>query len=111
MYREQIQLGQGVRLLFLNSCVGATLNSIHVIHQHACRRLLFACSLTLSIMSISINGSILEGGGQILRNSVALAALLGKPISIHKIRNGRKPPGLKNQHRTGSFLPFFIILN
>ncbi|KAJ3728887.1 RTC domain-containing 1 [Lentinula raphanica] len=52
-------------------------------------------------MSISINGSVMEGGGQILRNSVALSSLLGKPISIHNIRNGRKPPGLKNQHRTG----------
>ncbi|KAE9407102.1 RNA 3'-terminal phosphate cyclase [Gymnopus androsaceus JB14] len=53
------------------------------------------------VKSLSINGSVLEGGGQILRNTISFSALSGKPVSICKIRNGRKPPGLKNQHRTG----------
>jgi len=50
---------------------------------------------------INIDGSIMEGGGQILRMSVCLAALLRKPIRIQGIRAGRSSPGLKSQHLTG----------
>ena len=48
-----------------------------------------------------IDGGVLEGGGQILRQSVAIAALLSKPLSIQKIRHNRKPPGLRKQHAAG----------
>lgn len=47
---------------------------------------------------IEINGSTGEGGGQILRTSITLAAVLGKSIRISKIRAGRKEPGLRPQH-------------
>lgn len=34
-------------------------------------------------------GSLLEGGGQILRNATALAAITGQPIQVSKIRAGK----------------------
>lgn len=49
---------------------------------------------------ITIRGDMLEGGGQILRLSTALAALIGEPIRVVKVRGKRKPPGLRRQHMT-----------
>ena len=49
---------------------------------------------------ITIDGSYGEGGGQILRTSLALSLVTGQPFSIHNIRAGRKKPGLMRQHLT-----------
>lgn len=49
---------------------------------------------------LAIDGAIGEGGGQILRTSLTLSALLGKPVKITNIRAGRQQPGLKRQHLT-----------
>ena len=48
-----------------------------------------------------LDGSTLEGGGQIVRNAVALAALTGRSIEVTNVRANRSPPGLKAQHATG----------
>lgn len=48
--------------------------------------------------AITIDGRYGEGGGQILRTSLALASLLKSPVEIHHIRAGRKRPGLRPQH-------------
>jgi RNA 3'-terminal phosphate cyclase (ATP) len=49
---------------------------------------------------LTIDGSQGEGGGQILRTSLALALVTGQPFRIERIRAGRKKPGLLRQHRT-----------
>jgi len=49
---------------------------------------------------ITIDGSMGEGGGQVLRTSVALSMTTGKPFRIINIRAGRKKGGLLRQHLT-----------
>ncbi|MCZ6796182.1 MAG: RNA 3'-terminal phosphate cyclase [Planctomycetota bacterium] len=47
-----------------------------------------------------VDGSLGEGGGQILRTSVALSMVTGTPFRIERIRAHRTKPGLKRQHLT-----------
>ena len=47
-----------------------------------------------------IDGAHGEGGGQILRTGLALAALLGRSVQFTRIRAGRRRPGLAAQHLT-----------
>jgi RNA 3'-terminal phosphate cyclase (ATP) len=47
---------------------------------------------------IHIDGAAGEGGGQVLRTSLALALITGRPIAIRNIRAGRAKPGLRRQH-------------
>lgn len=49
---------------------------------------------------ITIDGSSGEGGGQILRTSLALALVTGKAFSMDRIRANRSNPGLQRQHLT-----------
>lgn len=49
---------------------------------------------------LTIDGAQGEGGGQILRSSVALALVLGRPVRIERVRAGRRRPGLLRQHLT-----------
>ncbi len=48
--------------------------------------------------SLTIDGSEGEGGGQILRTSLALAAITGRPFRVENIRARRRKPGLLRQH-------------
>jgi RNA 3'-terminal phosphate cyclase (ATP) len=49
---------------------------------------------------VTIDGAAGEGGGQILRTSLALSLVTGRPFRIEGIRAGRKKPGLLRQHLT-----------
>ena len=47
---------------------------------------------------IEIDASFGEGGGQIVRSSIALAACTGTPLMLRNIRARRSKPGLRAQH-------------
>lgn len=47
---------------------------------------------------IVIDGSMGEGGGQIVRSALSLSLLTGKPFTITNIRAARSIPGLRAQH-------------
>src|SRR5437588_2599253 len=48
--------------------------------------------------TVEIDGSFGEGGGQILRSSLALSLLTGRPFRLRRIRANRSKPGLQPQH-------------
>lgn len=49
---------------------------------------------------LKIDGCYGEGGGQLLRTTVALAAITGTEITITNVRARRANPGLAVQHLT-----------
>jgi RNA 3'-terminal phosphate cyclase (ATP) len=49
-------------------------------------------------MTVRLDGSRGEGGGQILRTALTLSAWLNAPFELTRIRAGRERPGLRAQH-------------
>lgn len=47
---------------------------------------------------IEIDGALGEGGGQVLRTSLALSLITGKPFHLRNVRARRSKPGLQAQH-------------
>jgi RNA 3'-terminal phosphate cyclase (ATP) len=47
---------------------------------------------------IQIDGSYGEGGGQIIRTALSLAAITGQPVEVNNVRANRSKPGLQAQH-------------
>ncbi len=49
---------------------------------------------------VEIDGAMGEGGGQVLRTALSLAAVTGRAVRVRRIRANRKKPGLMRQHLT-----------
>jgi len=47
---------------------------------------------------VLVDGSLGEGGGQILRQSLLYSVISGRSLRMEKIRHNRKRPGLRRQH-------------
>ncbi len=47
---------------------------------------------------IEVDGSLGEGGGQVLRTALTLSVMTGQPVHISRIRARRPKPGLQPQH-------------
>jgi RNA 3'-terminal phosphate cyclase (ATP) len=52
----------------------------------------------MSDAMLELDGSFGEGGGQILRTSLALSLLTGRPFHLRHVRARRSKPGLQPQH-------------
>jgi RNA 3'-terminal phosphate cyclase (ATP) len=52
----------------------------------------------MSTSIIELDGAFGEGGGQILRTSLALSLLTGRAFHLRNVRAGRSKPGLQPQH-------------
>src|SRR4051794_6451059 len=50
---------------------------------------------------LELDGSTGEGGGQILRTSLALSLVTGRRFRLRNIRAGRRKAGLQPQHLAG----------
>src|ERR1044072_8350398 len=57
-------------------------------------------SCLLALLMLSIDGSYGEGGGQIIRTSLALSLITGVPFRVFNVRARRDRPGLQRQHLT-----------
>jgi RNA 3'-terminal phosphate cyclase (ATP) len=60
----------------------------------------FNCRCGMRRNMLTIDGSYGEGGGQILRSALTLAAMTRRPVHITRIRGNRPRPGLAAQHLT-----------
>jgi len=49
---------------------------------------------------IEIDGSLHEGGGQMIRSSLALSLILNKEFRMSGVRKNRPNPGINNQLRS-----------
>lgn len=58
----------------------------------------FAMTSNAPQRRIAINGSLGEGGGQVLRTSLSLALMTGRSFTMTNIRQRRAKPGLMPQH-------------
>src|SRR5207248_3641965 len=52
----------------------------------------------MSSATVELDGSQGEGGGQILRSSLALSLLTGRAFHLRNVRARREKPGLRPQH-------------
>ncbi|HEY9423046.1 MAG TPA: RNA 3'-terminal phosphate cyclase [Thermoanaerobaculia bacterium] len=54
----------------------------------------------MTTTALDLDGSMGEGGGQVLRTSLALSILTGTPVRLRNLRARRSRPGLMRQHLT-----------